>query len=130
MNTNQNASDESDGLSKTNHVDLLRSNAIKAPTKLYDGGDPRKSARYLHCQWIQVSSIQKKDDPFLFYSIPENKARYLLSANYESENRGDEVHHGQTREIEPTKVRKTRISCEVHHCDVFQSWLDDFDIQP
>lgn len=128
MTTNQNSNDHCELLSKTNHMDLLRSNAIKAPTKLHDGGDPRKSARYFHHQWIQVSSIQKKDDPFLFYSIPENRARYLLGANYENGNGGDEADLLPAREIEPTKVRKTRISCEVHHGDVFRSWLDDVDM--
>ncbi len=101
-------------------------NTVEVPTKLNDGGSPtNKSSYYTQSnRKIRVVDITKERDPFLFFSIVRNVSNFLSG---EEDYDDGSMRHGETSMadadmvIVPSKVRKTRISCEAHPHIFFES---------
>mmetsp|Transcript_22222 Transcript_22222/g.46239 ORF Transcript_22222/g.46239 Transcript_22222/m.46239 type:complete len:125 (+) Transcript_22222:221-595(+) len=101
-----------------------RSQTVQVPTKLNDGGGQNeKSQAYKACnKEIRVSEIKKEEDPFLFFSIQSNVSSVLLGDG-DNTNRpdGKMMMADAERVVVPSKVRKTKISCEAHPHLFFES---------
>ncbi len=102
----------------------LQSNTTQIPTKLNDGGvQTENSLEYKASnKKVRVSEIKKEEDPFLFFSIQRNVSNVLLGNEDDEYGRhGDMLVDGADTMIVPSKVRKTKISCEAHPHIFFES---------
>ncbi len=87
---------------------------MTVPTKQYDARSTKKTFK------INSSvAFIKSDDPFLYYSINENRMKTLLGNDAEDEDESPRTESSESskpnNESSFSVERKTRISFEVHH---------------